>query len=170
MSNTRGVVKCRTASRLAGNEKWDKTVTLGMKGVPWDTILGKKSIHIPVEIDENGEETFDDEDDDNKASDHDEEEGVKLRGGLDKLHISRKAIGKYGTTLGCPACREIESRGHKQGRLGYHHSETCRKRVFNEMMKDPQYRVLVDKHGKRNVMRKQKGPHTRTTSWKCWNN
>ena len=73
---------------------------------------------------------------------------MKFRGGFDKFPTSRKAISKYGMTFGCLACWGIERRGHKQGRWGYQHNETCRQRVFNEMMKDPQYRALVDKHGK----------------------
>lgn len=92
------------------------------------------------------------DDETNKTfEDHDEmdEQDVKLRGGPDKLHTSRKAVSKYGTIPSCPACREIERRGQKPGRLGYHHSEACRQRIFNKMRDDPQYKSLVGKYGNR---------------------
>ena len=63
------------------------------------------------------------------------------------MHVSRKAIAKYGLTPGCPGCREIIRRGHKPGRLGFNHNEICKMRIFQEMTKDPQYKTLVDKHG-----------------------
>ena len=104
VGTTRGVVKCRTISRLAQNERWNKDMVLGMRGVPWETIPGKRSMHIPVEISEDGREVHV-EDEGNKILDNDaegEDAGMKFRGGLDKLHISRKAVNKYGTTPGCP--------------------------------------------------------------------
>ena len=91
-------------------------------------------------------------DENNRAPDNDNEEceqELNLRGGLDRLHISRKAVSRYGTTPGCPACTEIERRGHASGRLGYNHKETCRQRNLREMTKDPEYKSLVDKHGNR---------------------
>lgn len=108
----RGVLKCRTVSRLAEHERWDKEAVLNMKGLPWETIPGKVSMHIPVEITDGGQEVQVDEEV-NKVPGNDEdgdEATVKLRGGPDKLHISRKAIAKYGTTPGCPACNEITRR------------------------------------------------------------
>ena len=136
----RGVVKCRTVNRLAANERWDKDMVLGMKGVPWETILGQKGRHIPVAIIEDGRELCE-EDENNKMLDNDQEgdePGLKLRGGLDRLHISKKAVNRYGTPPGCPACNEIERRGHTAGRIGYNHNETCRRRIFNEMTKEIQ--------------------------------
>ena len=70
-----------------------------------------------------------------------------LKSGQDRLHVSRKAIAKFGTTHGCPGCDAIIRRGHIAGRLGYNHSNTCRQRIFNEMTRDPEYKSLVDKHG-----------------------
>ena len=101
-----------------------------------------------MEINENGQET-DMESETNKVPDNDnegEDAGDKLRGGPDRLHVFRKAVNKYGMTNGCPACRDIERRGHTPGRLGYNHNQICRQRIFNEMTKDPEYRNLVDKH------------------------
>ena len=62
------------------------------------------------------------------------------------LHISRKAISKYGTTEGCPACRIIERRGHLTGRIGYNHSIACREPVQAAMQTDQEYRRLMHKH------------------------
>lgn len=97
---------------------------------------------------ENGQET-NVEDETNRLPDNDhegEDQSDKLRGGPDRLHISRKAVSKYGMTTGCPACKEMEKRGPTRGRLGYNHNQKCRQRIFDEMTKDPEYRNLVDKH------------------------
>ena len=109
----RGVVKCRTLNKFSTDDMWDKDMVLGMQGVSWEPLFGKKIAHIPVEVNGNGHET-DVGDETNKMFDNDdegEEAGIKLRGGLDKLHTSRKAVNKYGPTKGCPACKEIERRG-----------------------------------------------------------
>ena len=124
-------------------------MVLGMMGVPWETAPGRRSVHVPVEISEDGHEVQD-EDGNNKIPDNDEEDdenGIKFRGGPDRLHISKKAINRYGATPGCPACREITRRGHASGRLGYNQNSTCRQRVFNKMVKDTDYKSFVDKHG-----------------------
>ena len=64
------------------------------------------------------------------------------------MHISRKAIAKYGTTTGCPGCNEIARRGqHQQGKLVYHHFDECRKRIVEHMKTDPGYRKLFEKRG-----------------------
>ena len=52
-----GVVKCRTVSGLPSNERWGRRMVLGMDGVPWETVVGRKGTHIPVEINEDGQET-----------------------------------------------------------------------------------------------------------------
>ena len=52
IGTTKGIVKCRTVNRLAPNERWDAIAVLGVKGVPWEPIPGKRSMHIQVEIDE----------------------------------------------------------------------------------------------------------------------
>ena len=146
----RGVVKCRTVNRLSTDDRWDKDMVLGMQGAPWEPVLGKKIAHIPVEINDNCHE-MDVEDEMHKTLDNDdegEEASIKLRGGLDKLHISRKAVNKYGPTKGCPACREIEKRRAMLGRLGYNRNQKRRQRIFDEMVKHPQYKSLVDKHEK----------------------
>ena len=149
VGTTRGIVKCRIGHRFAENERWNREMVLGMMGVPWETIPGRRSKHLPVEITEEGHEVIVDDktNKDPDINDEDEDNGVKLRGGLDRLHISKKVVGKYGATRGCPACREIQRRGQEAGRLGYNHSSACRQRIFNEMTRDPEYKPLVDKHG-----------------------
>ena len=143
IGTAKGVVKCRIVSRLSANDRWDKETILGMKGAPWEPIPGRRSAHIPVEINDSRHETYV-EDKKNRVPDNDdkgEDEMIKLRGGPDKLHISRKAVNRYGLTKGYPACRGIDRRGHALGRLGYNHNQTCRQRIFNEMVKDRNTRV-----------------------------
>lgn len=67
---------------------------------------------------------------------------------FDKMHVPREAIAKHGQTEGFPACDAIGRRGHLPGQLGYKHSATCRRRVIEEMMDDPEYRTLMQKHAK----------------------
>ena len=69
VGTTRGIVKCRIVNRFADNERWNRDMVLGMMGVPWETILGRRSVHIPVEITEEGHEVpVDDEINENKHS------------------------------------------------------------------------------------------------------
>ena len=149
MGTTRGVVTCWTVNRLAIGERWNKNLVLGMMGVPWETIFGRKSMHIPVETSEDGREVSIEEGNNEifEVDEADEEISMRFRGGPDKLHISQKAVRNSGTTPGCPACRELERRGHASGRLGYNNSETCRRRIFNRMVQEPEYKTLVDRHG-----------------------
>ena len=49
-------------------------MVLGMVGVPWETTLGQRSKHIPLEISEDGREVQM-EDETNRAPDNDNEEG-----------------------------------------------------------------------------------------------
>ena len=77
-------------------------------------------------------------------NDEDEDNGVRLRGGLDRLHISKKAVGNYGTIDGCPACEIIKKKGHQPGRLGQHHSQECRERITTAMQDNPVYQQLVE--------------------------
>ena len=122
---------------------------IGNDRCPMGTTPGQRSKHVPVETSEDGKEVFE-EDENNRILDNDhegEEQQVKLREGPDRFHISQKAVNRYGTTFGCPACRELERRGHTSGRFGYNHNGTCRQRISEEMTKDPEHRSLVDKHG-----------------------
>ena len=71
---------------------------------------------------------------------------MQFKNGTDKLHVSRKAIEKYGPTEGCPACSSTIRKRITTGRVGVHHNDACRTRVTKEMKKDPQYRQLMHKH------------------------
>ena len=105
-------------------------------------------MHIPVDIEENGEDSEGDSGRAvNPASNLDDEVPVELRGSTDKLHISRKAITKYGMTTGCAGCDDLARRGYGAGKLIYHHSDTCRNRIVEHMKADPEYRRLLEKHG-----------------------
>ena len=75
-----------------------------------------------------------------------DEEEQEYHNKTHSLHISRKAINKYGTTEGCPACNAINKRGHIPGRIGYNHSTTCRERIKGEMQQDHEYRRFMHKH------------------------
>lgn len=62
------------------------------------------------------------------------------------MHISRKAIDKYGATEGCPACASIARWGHLTGRFGYNHNEACRNRIKELTTDDPEYGELIQRH------------------------
>lgn len=103
--------------------------------------------HVPVDIDEPGTTQWDGQDTkEAEIIDDEAEQGRQLKISHDKLHVSRKAIRKYGPIEGCPACDVLVRRGHSVGRIGHHHSNTCRARVVDFMKKDPEYRKVLQKH------------------------
>ena len=143
-----GVIKCRTVSRMANGEQWNPELVLGMRGLPWEPVPGKQSMHIPVDVDDIGDDP--ERDNGSKARPTealDDEIPVDTRGSSDKLHISRKAITKYGATTGCPGCNELMKRGQRPGKIAYKHSDECRNRIVEHMRGDPEYRRLLEKHG-----------------------
>ena len=143
-----GVVKCRTVSRMAEGEQWNRERVLRMRGSPWEPVPGKQSMHIPVDVDDNGEDPEGDEGCETKPTDAlDDEVPVELRGGVDKLHISRKAIARYGATIGCPGCNDLSKRGQRPGKITYKHSDECRNRIIENMEGDPEYKKLLERHG-----------------------
>lgn len=105
----KGVVKCRTVSRMSSDKCWDAQLTKQMKGVPWEVVPGKLGIPVPVAIKEGGDVVEGDEPErDQRIPLDDEGQWVpKFRGGPNRLHVSRKAIERYGPTDGCPACSAL---------------------------------------------------------------
>ena len=143
-----GVVKCRTVNRMANGEQWNKNMVLQLKGLPWEPVPGKQSMHIPIDVNDNGEDPEGDGGREVRPTDTlDDEVPVETRGSTDKLHISRKAIAKYGATVGCQGCNELARRGMQPGKITYKHSDECRKRIIEHMKEDPEYRRLLERHG-----------------------
>ena len=141
-----GVIKCRSMGRMVAIERWNQEVVLGRKGTIWEPAPGSDSQHIPVDIDDTGVAKC--EEDDCQPTEAIEDEAVDeglFRFNYDKLHVSQKAIRKYGPTTGCPTCGVIVRRGPMSGRIGYNHSNTCRSRVIELMKEDPEYRNLINK-------------------------
>ena len=148
IGTAQGVIKCRTINRLSEGDRWNHKLTVEMKGVPWEPVPGNTNQHIPVEIGTHGQ-TMDELEENQIPSERDadeDEQEPKYSSKTHSLHVSRKAINKYGTTDGCPACRIIERRGHMTGRVGYNQSSACRERIKAEMQTDPVYRRLMHKH------------------------
>ena len=143
-----GVVKCRIVTRLFESQRWDADIVTKMKGVPWEPVAGRICLQIPMDVEDHGE-TIELEERERIPLEEDGEHGeaeTPFRRGPDKLHISRKAINKYGTTDGCPACETVKRRGNQLGRLGQHHSQECRQRVMDRMQSDPEYQQLMQRH------------------------
>ena len=143
-----GVIKCRTISRFAEGDRWNVEMVVNMAGVPWQPIPTKTGQHIPVEVNENGDvpDEHQEIEEPPKARAEADEEELEYYRRAHNLHISQKAINKYGATEGCPACSVINRRGHMSGgRLGYNHNTACRTRILEEMRSDPEYRRLMYK-------------------------
>ena len=133
---------------MADGEQWNKDLVLGMRGSPWEPIPGKQGMYIPVDVDDSGEDPEKDCGHEVRPTEAlDDESLVETRRNIDKLHISRKAIAKYGVTTGCPGCNEIMRRGNRPGKIMYNHSDECRHRIVEHMKGYPEYRRLLDKHG-----------------------
>ena len=144
-----GVVKCRTISRLSEDDQWNKELILQMRCSPWELVLGKQNMNIPVDVDDDGEDPEGDNGSEIRPTGTlDDDVPVETRGGLDKLHIFRKAIIRYGSIVGFPGCNDLARRGPgQQGKINYHHSNECRARIIEHMKGDPEYRRLLEKHG-----------------------
>ena len=116
---TRGIIKCRSVNRLPEDERWSCKCVTEMQGVPWEFVPGRFGQHILVEIGREGqvmdevEENMTPTKEDIDEDEQEREYAVKAH----NLHISRKAINKYGTIEGWPASRIIERRGHLTGRI-----------------------------------------------------
>ena len=130
-----GVVKCRIASRLSECDQWSKGLILQMRGSPWEPVLGKQNMNIPVDVEDDGEDPEGDHGCEVRPTGTlDDDVPVETRGSLDKLHISRKAIIRYGPIIGCPGCNGLARRGPKQqGKINHHHSDECRTRIVEYM-------------------------------------
>ena len=151
VGTSNGVVKCRTVNRMSEDNRWDAKMVTQMRGLPWEPVPGKPGIPVPVGIRDDGTVADGQDTEEARKVTIDEEEGeeVKFKGGPDRLHISRKAIERYGPTAGCPACTAIERQKHLRnpiGRFGHNHNETCRERIKDFMRDDPQYRQLLQRH------------------------
>ena len=143
-----GVIKCRTVTRLAEGDRWSADNIKKMRGFPWEPIPGRICSQIPVDVEDHDDNTHADEMESIPFEEDEQyqKQDVTLRGGPDKLHISRKAVNKYGKTDGCPACEAIKRRGDAPGRLGYNHSQACRERIMAKMNMDPEYQELMQRH------------------------
>ena len=120
-----------------------------MKGLPWEPVPGRQSQHVPVMIGDDG--TVLDEEAENvktrpKFAEEEDPSERRYMKNPDQLHVSKKAIAKFGTTEGCPGCDAIIRRGHTAGRLGYNHSKECRARIMEAMIDDPEYQHLIQKN------------------------
>ena len=113
-----GVMKCRIAERLGDTGRWNRDNVLGMVGVPWEPFPWKCDQHIPVDITEDGEhvgsESARGEQQPAQLDDDLDEQGY-IRA-IDKFHVSRKAINKFGETNGCAACPAIRARRDRPDR------------------------------------------------------
>ena len=143
-----GVVKYRTVDRFSEVHRWNNDNVLEMDGTSWEPVLGEQSQHIPVDVvgDEEcmGSESENVDSKDEKIDDEIAE--PVFRGGVDKFHVSKKAIRRCGETPDCVACLTIKNRGDIFGRIGNHHLEDCRKRILENMTGDPEYRHLAKKY------------------------
>ena len=145
----RGVVKCRIVSGLSDEQRWNVELVEHIVGTPWELVPGRVSQHVPVAIIDEGDAIEEDlEHHQSQQQCQDEEDADKefQRTTPHGMHASRKAIAKYGQTVGCPGCDAIGRRGHLPGKVGYNHNSTCRKRIMKEMADDLEYRQLMQKH------------------------
>ena len=119
-----------------------------MQGVPSQPVPSRDGQHAPVEINHDVDtlgEVGEDEMPPKENAGTDEEE-LEYQKKAHNLHASRKAIQKYGTTDGCPACSATNRRGHVLGNVGRNRSAICRARIVEAMLEDPEHLRFVYKH------------------------
>ena len=125
-------MKARTMRRVSQNLRWDIEGLRSMICTPWN-LRGKKNIEdselgnyfIPMSEAEKTKQT--------KAA----EIGEYIPR---RIQITKEIFKKYGYTEGCPGCRHIR---HPVRKSSVHHSELCRKRIEQEMSKDPEHNAKL---------------------------
>lgn len=112
------VAECSAVNRLSSENWWDRAMVMQMRELPWEPVLGKHGVHIAVDVGDNGGDLEGDHGRDDKPIEVlDDDVPVETRGGMDKLHVSRKAITKYGMIPGCPGCNALARGGQTRGKL-----------------------------------------------------
>ena len=113
-----GVIKCKTVNRMAKGDQWNRELVLGMRGTPWEPMPGKQGMHIPIDVEDNGEYPEGESNQEARPTDAlDDEIPVGTRSSADKLLISRKAITRYGATAGCRDATNWSGKAIHQVRL-----------------------------------------------------
>ena len=129
MGTERGIIECRTVSRLNGDEARDTELLLKIIGVLWRPVPDREGMRILAVINTNGDVVDDDTYQPRDLEDEERDDITPtLRGGPHSLHVSRKAVAKLGATEGCAACTALKRLGHLEGKFSHNHSEACRTR------------------------------------------
>lgn len=137
----RGVIKCRTVSRLCNGDAWGRGMLVKIQGVLWQPLPGNSDARVPVAIGDDG----DIEDDDDVVPhelNEDEKEDIQqptFRRGPGRFHVSREVAATFGTTEGCRACTAIRRMGNRKYKFVYNHNDECRQRITRLMQEDPEY-------------------------------
>ena len=145
---TTGVTKCRTVNRFSKDERWNRRLVLDMQAAPWEAVSGKQSQHIPVEIGQDRQTMGEAQENmlPKKEDAVENKQELEYSNKTHNRHSSRKAISKFGTIEGRPACNATNKRGYITGRIGHNHSTTCREMIEAEMQDDLEYRGFMHRH------------------------
>ena len=64
-----------------------------------------------------------------------------------RLKITLQTLKEYKLTEGCPQCEHVKSFG--ESKPGLAHTEACRKRILEAMVRSPEGRFRVERHEER---------------------
>ena len=118
----------RTVTRVPGNEKWNKDMLSQVSHTPYD-------LHVPKEV----EVVFKDKvEDDGRFVDKFVDKVMMSR----KLYLRETDFETFGMTRGCPKCDHFR-RTDSWTTSGRPHSEVCRTRITEELMKTAVGRARV---------------------------
>jgi len=133
-----GVVRAFTVQRKPEDERWSPTDIQNLRGTPQQPDPTRPGSHIPIRVkfDEaaEGEEVLKTE--------------VPRKENGRRMAINTSIMKKYGYTDGCEGCR-FHRAGMQDPNARKPHSEKCRTRMREEMMKDEEDKEKIDKDDER---------------------
>ena len=90
-----------------------------MQGLLLESVPGRASQHIPIDIDERGRCNGRDEDDMQHDRLVDDKTSMEqpYKNGNDCFHASQRTMGEFGIAEGCQVCRAIQNRRNGAGRM-----------------------------------------------------
>jgi len=127
-----GVMRCRDLSRLSEDRRWDIEMIEKIKGTPWAPLGGEMQLEVPTNIPTEKLEP-------KQVEEYRSDLNIK------RMMLRRTDVEKFGPTTGCGGCRAaLEGRGRRQN-----HTEGCRKRMEEELRKEPAGAERVEKNKRR---------------------
>ena len=155
IGTSQGVVRCRDIKRISDVEdRWNAERVLEVQGTPWQTIPGRKGVHIPVKVPMPEEST---------AIPPPVEEGEPAVRIKRRSKLQRQDVIRAGLTPGCPGCTAISRNAESQN-----HTEECRKKVEEWLINKGGSKAKLIQEGRKRVRWADQQEHKQTNRQASW--